>query len=75
MPETVKLHRLSNLAADARLALLTRTEAAGMGAAGAILIAFARGALTWSVMLEVARETTLTTAKQAIYFLPEMHKS
>ena len=41
----------------------TPTEAAGMGAAGAIAIAFFRGALTWKVVMEVARETTLTTAK------------
>ncbi len=41
----------------------TPTEAAGMGAAGAIAIAYFRGALTWKVVMEVARETTLTTAK------------
>jgi tripartite ATP-independent transporter DctM subunit len=41
----------------------TPTEAAGMGAAGAIAIAYFRGALSWKVVLEVARETTLTTAK------------
>lgn len=41
----------------------TPTEAAGMGAAGAILIAWARGALSWKVLFEVSRETTLTTAK------------
>ncbi|MDG1532781.1 MAG: TRAP transporter large permease [Paracoccaceae bacterium] len=41
----------------------TPTEAAGMGAAGAIAIAYARGVLTWKVVLSVARETTLTTAK------------
>jgi len=41
----------------------TPTEAAGMGAAGAIVIAATRRALTWKVVLEVARETTLTTAK------------
>jgi len=41
----------------------TPTEAAGMGAAGAIAIAYFRGALTWKVMLEVCRETTLTTDK------------
>ncbi len=41
----------------------TPTEAAGMGAAGAIAIAYFRGALTWAVLLDVARETTLTTAK------------
>ena len=41
----------------------TPTEAAGMGAAGAIGIAAWRKALTWSVILEVTRETTITTAK------------
>jgi len=41
----------------------TPTEAAGMGAAGAIAIAYFRGALSWKVLIEVARETTLTTAK------------
>ncbi|MFK8077637.1 MAG: TRAP transporter large permease [Granulosicoccus sp.] len=41
----------------------TPTEAAGMGAAGAILIAWARGALSWRVLFDVSRETTLTTAK------------
>ena len=41
----------------------TQTEAAGMGAAGAIAIAYLRGALSLQVLLEVARETTMTTAK------------
>jgi len=41
----------------------TPTEAAGMGAAGAIAIAYFRGALTWKIVLDVCRETTLTTAK------------
>jgi len=41
----------------------TPTEAAGMGAAGAIAIAYFPGALSWKVLIEVARETTLTTAK------------
>ncbi|MEP0944180.1 MAG: TRAP transporter large permease [Rhizobiaceae bacterium] len=41
----------------------TPTEAAGMGAAGAIAIAYFRGALTPKIVLEVCRETTLTTAK------------
>lgn len=41
----------------------TPTEAAGMGAAGAIAIAYFRGALTPRIVLEVCRETTLTTAK------------
>ena len=38
------------------------TEAAGMGAAGAFLIALARGGISWSAMREVLEETTLTTA-------------
>ncbi len=38
------------------------TEAAGMGAAGAFLIALARGGISWSGMREVLEETTLTTA-------------
>ena len=41
----------------------TPTEAAGMGAAGAIVIAWWRGALSWSVLMDVTRETALTTAK------------
>ena len=41
----------------------TPTEAAGMGAAGSILIAWWRGALNMQVLLEVTRETTMTTAK------------
>jgi len=41
----------------------TPTEAAGMGAAGAIMIAWARGALSWATLFDVSRETTLTTAK------------
>ena len=38
------------------------TEAAGMGAAGAFLIALARGGINWKAMREVLEETTLTTA-------------
>jgi C4-dicarboxylate transporter DctM subunit len=38
------------------------TEAAGMGAMGAFLIALARGGLNWGDMKEVLNETTLTTA-------------
>ena len=38
------------------------TEAAGMGAAGAFLIALARRGLSWHDMREVLEETTLTTA-------------
>jgi len=41
----------------------TPTEAAGMGAAGAIAIAAWRGALNRNVLLEVTRETAVTTAK------------
>jgi tripartite ATP-independent transporter DctM subunit len=41
----------------------TPTEAAGMGAAGSIVIAAQRKALNWQVLLEVTRETALTTAK------------
>ncbi len=41
----------------------TPTEAAGMGAAGSIVIAWWRGALSRQVVMEVTRETTLTTAK------------
>ena len=38
------------------------TEAAGMGAAGAFLIALARGGLNWAAFREVMEETTTTTA-------------
>ncbi len=38
------------------------TEAAGMGAAGAFLIALARGGLNWGGLRDVLQETTLTTA-------------
>ena len=41
----------------------TPTEAAGMGAAGSIAIAWGRGALSWPVLMDVTRETALTTAK------------
>ncbi|MDD9910039.1 MAG: TRAP transporter large permease [Ahrensia sp.] len=41
----------------------TPTEAAGMGAAGAIVITWLRGALNLKVLMEVCRETVLTTAK------------
>ncbi len=43
--------------------LFTPTEAAGMGAAGAMLIAWRRGALTISSAMEVLRETAVTSAK------------
>jgi len=45
------------------LGLFTPTEAAGMGAAGALLIAWRRGTLKNGALLEVLRETGLTTAK------------
>lgn len=38
------------------------TEAAGMGAAGAFLIALARGGISWKGLSEVLQETALTTA-------------
>lgn len=41
----------------------TPTEAAGMGAAGAIAIAAWRRVLTFQVLMEVTRETAMTTAK------------
>ena len=41
----------------------TPTEAAGMGAAGSILIAWWRGALNLNVLAGSTRETTMTTAK------------
>jgi tripartite ATP-independent transporter DctM subunit len=43
------------------LGLATPTEAAGVGAAGALLLAWAKRQLTDGVMPEVLRQTTLTT--------------
>ena len=43
--------------------LFTPTEAAGMGAAGAMLIAWKRGALSIASAMEVLRETAVTSAK------------
>ena len=43
--------------------LFTPTEAAGTGAAGAILIAWRRGALDLSSAISVLRETAITSAK------------
>ena len=43
--------------------LFTPTEAAGMGAAGAMLIAWKRGALSVASAMEVLRETAVTSAK------------
>jgi tripartite ATP-independent transporter DctM subunit len=41
--------------------IATPTEASGVGAAGALLLAAARGRVSWAVMRDVVRETTLTT--------------
>ena len=43
--------------------MFTPTEASGMGAAGALLIAWRRGALKDGALMQVLRETTITTAK------------
>jgi tripartite ATP-independent transporter DctM subunit len=40
----------------------TPTEASGLGAFGATLLAAANGRLTWAVLREVGQKTTLTTA-------------
>ncbi len=45
------------------IGVFSATEAAGMGAAGALLITFFKGNLTGSVLLEVSREAALLTAK------------
>lgn len=45
------------------IGVFTPTEAAGMGAAGAILIAAFRRVLSIRVLMEVTREAALTTAK------------
>ncbi len=42
--------------------IATPTEASGVGALGATLLAAANGRLSWSVLREVGRLTTLTTA-------------
>jgi len=42
--------------------LATPTEAAGVGAAGALLLTLSKGALTFSVLKEVLQDTTKTTA-------------
>ena len=42
--------------------LFTPTEAAGIGAGGAFIIALARGALTWRSLLEVLTDSARTTA-------------
>ncbi|MDA7599657.1 TRAP transporter large permease [Alphaproteobacteria bacterium] len=43
--------------------LFTPTEAAGIGAAGAMLIAWRRGALSFKSAMDVLRETAVTSAK------------
>ena len=45
------------------IGVFSATEAAGMGAAGALLITFFKGNLTGGVLLEVSREAALLTAK------------
>ena len=45
------------------MGLFTPTEASGMGAAGALLIAWRRGALVNGALMQVLRETAITTAK------------
>ncbi len=45
------------------IGIFSATEAAGMGAAGALLITFFKGNLTGGVLLEVSREAALLTAK------------
>tara|TARA_B100001113_G_scaffold310200_1_gene273276 strand:+ start:1528 stop:2826 length:1299 start_codon:yes stop_codon:yes gene_type:complete len=45
------------------IGLFSATEAAGMGAAGALLITFLKGSLKRGVLLEVSREASLLTAK------------
>ena len=42
--------------------VFTPTEAAGVGAGGAFLIALARGALSWSALFDVLADTARTTA-------------
>ncbi|WP_281543571.1 TRAP transporter large permease subunit [Grimontia sp. SpTr1] len=44
------------------MGIATPTEASGVGALGATILAFARGKLTLEVVREVGRETTKTTA-------------
>ena len=45
------------------IGVFSATEAAGMGAAGALLITFFKGNLTGGVLLEVSREAALLTTK------------
>jgi C4-dicarboxylate transporter DctM subunit len=45
------------------IGLFSATEAAGMGAAGALLITFFKGALSRKILLEVGREASLLAAK------------
>jgi tripartite ATP-independent transporter DctM subunit len=44
------------------LGIATPTESAGIGALGAMILAFANGQLTWKVLREAGRQTTKTTA-------------
>ncbi len=44
------------------LGWFTPTEAAGIGAVGAFLFAFARRRLTWAILYEILRESAVTTA-------------
>ena len=44
------------------LGIATPTEASGIGAAGATLLALANKRLSWKVLFNVARKTTLTTS-------------
>jgi tripartite ATP-independent transporter DctM subunit len=45
------------------IGLFSATEAAGMGAAGALLITFLKGALSRKILMDVGREAALLTAK------------
>ncbi|MGB0635486.1 MAG: TRAP transporter large permease subunit, partial [Paracoccaceae bacterium] len=45
------------------IGLFSATEAAGMGAAGALLITLFKGVLTRSILISVGREASLLTAK------------
>jgi tripartite ATP-independent transporter DctM subunit len=51
------------------LGIATPTEAAGIGALGTMLLAFANGQLSWPVLLEVCERTMRTTAFILAIFL------
>ncbi|MBS3779057.1 MAG: TRAP transporter large permease subunit [Desulfovermiculus sp.] len=51
------------------MGIATPTEAAGMGAAGAFLLALANKALTWDVLQDVAKSTLKTTCMIMFLFL------